>query len=134
MNIFYVVQALLREKQSFFGISIDCKLLVREIVKMSRKLVNDALYQYCDWFKRKFGENVRTANKISFLDETRFHLSGWVNSKNYRIQSTSNSHVFEETSLHPMKVGVWCGMSKERVVWGPILFEKTIKTAKFTSN
>ncbi len=46
-----------------------------------------------------------------------------VNSQNYGIWLTNNPHIFEEISLHPVKVGVWCTISKHRVV-APIFLKK----------
>ncbi len=49
-------------------------------------------YDYCDWFFNKFGRNVETMSTIFFSDEAGFHLSGYVNSQNYRIWLTNNPH------------------------------------------
>ncbi len=88
-------------------------------------------YDYCDWFFNKFGRNVETMSTIFFSDETWFHLSGYVNSQNYCIWSTNNPHVFEETSLYPIKVGVWGAISQRRVI-GPIFFNKLVDSDVYT--
>ncbi len=59
-------------------------------------------------------------------------MSGYVNSQNYRIWSTNNPHdVFEETSLHSIKVGVWCAFSQRRVI-GPMFFDKSVDSDVYT--
>ncbi len=69
--------------------------------------------------------------RFFFSDEVWFHLSGYVNSQNYRVWSTNNPHVFEETSLHLIKVGVWCVISQRRVI-GPIFFDKSLDSDAYT--
>jgi hypothetical protein len=53
-----------------------------------------------------------------FLDEAWFHLTSYVNSQNTRIWSKENPHAAHETPLHPVKIGVWCAVSRHRIV-GP---------------
>ncbi len=77
-------------------------------------------YNYCNCFLKKIGSVIKKMTTF-FSDKAWFYLSGYVNSQNYSIRSTNNLHVFEETSLHPIKVGIWCAISKHRVV-GPIFF------------
>ncbi|XKL60012.1 hypothetical protein PGB90_001028 [Kerria lacca] len=62
-----------------------------------------------------------------FIDEAWFHLSGYINSQNYRVWSNENPHVFKETSLHSIKVGVWCAISQRQV-----FFEKTVNSEVYT--
>ncbi len=81
-------------------------------------------YNYCDWLFNKSGYNWNDDYYI-FSDKMWFHLSGYVNSQNYWIWSTNNLHVFEETLLHPIKVGIWCAISTHQVV-SPIVFDKTM--------
>jgi hypothetical protein len=56
----------------------------------------------------------RTLDLSFFSDEAWFHLSGYGNSQNCRIWSTEDPHVFQETPLHPIKVGVWLPVSRRR--------------------
>ncbi len=77
-------------------------------------------YNYCDWFFEKFDRNIEKLTRI-FSDKVMFYLSGYVNSQNYHIWSINNPHNFEETSLHTIKVNIWCTISKHLVV-GPIFF------------
>jgi hypothetical protein len=62
---------------------------------------------------------------VSYSDEIWFHLSGYVNSQNSRIWSAENPHTFHERPLHSLKVGVWCAVSRWRIV-GPTFFGETI--------
>lgn len=86
--------------------------------------------EFCQWFRNQFGENVGNMETIFFSDEAWFHLSGYVNAQNYRIWSANNPHVFEETPLHPVKVGVWCALSQHRVV-GPIFFDESVNAERY---
>ncbi len=70
---------------------------------------------------KKCGRDAETMTTIFFSDEARFHLWGHVNAQNYSIGSTNNPHIFEETSLHPIKVGISYAISKHRV--GDVLCE-----------
>lgn len=80
--------------------------------------------QYCHWFNQNLNDN--DILDISFFsDEAWFHLSGYVNSQNYRTWGAENPHVFMETTLHPIKVGVWVAMSRRRII-GPIFFQGTV--------
>jgi hypothetical protein len=60
-----------------------------------------------------------------FTDEVWFQLSGYVNSQNYRTWRTENPHNFTETPLLPQKIGVWCAISRHRII-GPLSFETGI--------
>jgi hypothetical protein len=62
---------------------------------------------------------------VWFTDEAWFHLSGYVNSQNTRVWAAENLHVYHEAPLHPLKVGVWCAISRWRN-FGPIFFEETV--------
>ncbi len=85
---------------------------------------------FCAWFKGQFGEDVEEQPIIFFTDEAWFHLSGYVNSKNYRISCVNNSHVFQQTSLHPQKVGVWCAVPNYCVI-GPIFHRQTLTSEEY---
>lgn len=85
---------------------------------------------FCDWFKTTIAADQENLPVIFFSDEAWFHLSGYVNSQNYRIWSSTNPHVYEQTSLHPQKVGVWCAISPQRVI-GPIFFEETVNAERY---
>jgi hypothetical protein len=44
---------------------------------------------------------------ILFSDEARFHLSGYINSKNNRYWSAENPILIHEVALYDIKVCVW---------------------------
>lgn len=82
--------------------------------------------RFCRWllnFVRTHG--VTTLDRVYFSDEAWFHRTGYINARNYRFWSSNNPHVFRESSLHPQKIGVWCAVSRRRVV-GPIFFTSTV--------
>jgi hypothetical protein len=81
----------------------------------------------CNWFLRLVERNPEILTMTWFTDEAWFHLSGYVNSQNMRIWASENPHAFNETPIHPQKVGVWCAISAQRVN-GPIFFEQTVNS------
>ncbi len=84
--------------------------------------------RYCRWLRNFVTEHGQSVfDTVWYTDEAWFHLSGYVNSQNNRYWSGENPHRFEETSLHPLKIGVWCAMSRRRIV-GPIFFEGRINS------
>lgn len=86
--------------------------------------------QYCHWFKTFIRNDISVLDKVFFSDEAWFHLSGYVNSQNYRIWSAENPHEFHEQPLHSQKIGVWCDVSRRRIV-GPIFFSETITAERY---
>ena len=60
-------------------------------------------------------------------DEAWFHLSEYVSSQNTRYWSSENPHVIHKTPSHDLKIGVWCAVSRTKIV-GPIFFESTLNT------
>ena len=65
-----------------------------------------------------------------FSDESWIHLSGYVNSQNSRHWSTSNPHAYVESSLHPVKIGIWVAISPKRII-GLIFFEDNLNSHRF---
>ena len=63
----------------------------------------------------------------------RFCFVGYVNSQNMSCWSAENQHVFCETPLHSVKIGIWCAMSR-RCIIGPKLFEKTVTVQRYGNN
>lgn len=59
--------------------------------------------EYCKWFQ-EFIKIEEILDTTFFTDEAWFHLSGYVNSQNFRIWATANPKKYKETSLHPLKV------------------------------
>ncbi|CAH1382739.1 unnamed protein product, partial [Tenebrio molitor] len=83
---------------------------------------------YCNWFNN-FINNDETLDCTFSSDEAWFHLSGFINSQTMRMWSVDNPHLFRETPLHPLKIGVWVGMSRRRLI-GPIFLEDSVTTEK----
>ena len=90
---------------------------------------HDRRLQYCFFFKENLNGN-DVLDKTFFSDEAWFHLSGYVSSQNSRIWSSENPHEFVEKPLHSLKVGVWCAMSRRRIV-GPIFFTETVTAERY---
>ena len=57
---------------------------------------------HCYWFNQAMN------------DDARFLLSGYVILQNMRMWSAENPHYFEETPLHPQKIGIRCAISRRR--------------------
>ena len=85
---------------------------------------------YCRSFKNLICGNIVVLDQVIFTDEARFHLSGYVNSQNYRTWRTENPHNYTETPLHPQKIGVWCAISRRRII-GPLFFETSINAEAY---
>ena len=86
---------------------------------------------FCNWFKtliEKNGDDLM--DKIFFSDEAWFNLSGFVNSQNSRIWATQNPNAICEAPLHSEKIGVWCALSRKRII-GPIFFSTTITAERY---
>ncbi len=61
---------------------------------------------------------------IFFSDEALFHSSGYISKQTYRLQSSTNPHLCQETSLYLLKVGLSCAMYRQIV--GLIFFDLTL--------
>jgi hypothetical protein len=85
---------------------------------------------YCRWFKNLICGNIGALDQAFCTDEAWFHLSGYVNSQNYQTWRTENPHNYTETSLNPQKIGVWCAISRHRII-GPSFFETTINAEAY---
>jgi hypothetical protein len=64
-------------------------------------------------------------------DEAWFHLTGYMKSQNTWIWSKKNPYAAHETPPHPVKIAVWCIVSRRRIA-GPIFFPKTPLTRSAT--
>lgn len=93
-------------------------------VQELRPLDYEKRIQYCNWFNQHLTNNA-VLDLCFFSDEAWFHLTGYINSQNYRTWSAENPHVTCETRLHPVKIGVWVAMSRRRLI-GPVFFENNI--------
>jgi hypothetical protein len=83
---------------------------------------------FCNWFIREMNDDV--LDQTFFSDESWFHLDGFVNSQNYRIWSGENPHATITRTLHPLKMGVWVAMSRQRII-GPYFFNFTINSDRY---
>lgn len=86
--------------------------------------------EFCKWFQkfiRKTGKGAAVLDNVFFSDEAWFHKTGYINASNYRFWCSENPHVYRESSLHPEKIGVWCAISRRRII-GPIFFSSTVTT------
>ncbi len=82
--------------------------------------------RFCRWFLRFVREHgLAFCDHVYYSDEAWFHLTGYVNAQNNRYWSGENPRLFTETSLHPQKIGVWCAISRARII-GPIFFEGVV--------
>lgn len=96
-----------------------------KMVQEMKPLDNEKRFRYCQWFKRFIRNNINILDKTFFSDEAWFHLSGYVNGQNSRFWSTTNPHSVMPKPLHSQKIGVWCAVSRKRIV-GPLFFESTV--------
>jgi hypothetical protein len=87
---------------------------------------------YCNWFNN-FINNDETLDLTFYSDEAWFHLTGFIISQTMRMWSADNPHFFRETPLHPLKIGVWIGMSRRRLI-GPIFFEDSVTAERYRNN
>jgi len=82
--------------------------------------------KYYHWFKSfTRDQGIDVLDKVFFSDEACLNLNGYVNNQNSRHYSTDHPHVLQEQQLHPIKVGVWCAISRRRIV-RPLFFHNTI--------
>lgn len=82
---------------------------------------------FSQWLINFAKDNQAVFDNVFFSDEAWFYLDGFINSQTYRVWSTENPHAYREKGLHPKKVGVWCAISRKRIV-GPIFFEGIINS------
>ncbi|KAJ4432161.1 hypothetical protein ANN_20777 [Periplaneta americana] len=87
-----------------------------------------ARLKYCHWFEQQMTNEI--LNQTFYIDEAWFHLSGYVNSQNFRIWNANNPYEFIETPLHAEKIGVWAAMSRRRIT-GPIFFDETVNATVY---
>jgi hypothetical protein len=86
--------------------------------------------QYCRWFKHFIRGGIDISDKVFYGDEAWFLRSGYINSQNNRICSAENPHVFHDRPLHSLKDGLWCSVSRRRII-GPIFFSETITAERY---
>ena len=74
---------------------------------------------FVNWAEQQFKNDSDFYRKIIFSDH--FWLNGFVNQQNMHYWSDSNLHVIHDSSLHPEKITVWCGLWAGGVI-GPYFF------------
>lgn len=85
---------------------------------------------FCRWFRRFIARNPGVLDITFFTDEAWFHLSGHINSQNSRMWASNNPNVLHQEPLHSAKIGVWCAISRRRII-GPLFFTDTINTERY---
>lgn len=65
-----------------------------------------------------------------FSDEARFSLKDYVSSQNNHWWSAENPNCQIEKPLHSGKIGVWCGISRNKII-GPLFFTHTINSQNY---
>ncbi|BFZ07560.1 hypothetical protein BsWGS_10599 [Bradybaena similaris] len=94
---------------------------------------NQSRVNYCTWFQAFLAEEGESILDVTFFsDEAWFHLSGYVNSQNNRIWSSFNPNAFYAAPVHDAKIGVWCAVSRRRII-GPIFFNNTINAHRYVT-
>jgi hypothetical protein len=68
--------------------------------------------------------------QCEFRDEAWFHLNGYINSQNSQLWSAENPHAVIQSPLHSVEIGVWCAISRKRIV-GPLFFGETINAERY---
>ena len=74
------------------------------------------------------GEDEDLVNDIWVTDEAHFHVSGFVNKRNFRYWSQAKPRALHEKPLHSQKVTVWCAISASGII-GPYFFENVAGNA-----
>ena len=64
-------------------------------------------------------------DSLLFTDDASSHLSGNIISQYSRTHSAENPHALHDNSLLLSEIGVWCAVSRRRIV-GPFFSEETI--------
>ncbi len=77
---------------------------------------------FCRWLCNFIHNCHSVLSYIFFSNEAWFRLSSYINTQNFRVWSSTNPHMYQEASLHPLKVGVWCDMSHWLII-GLVLFD-----------
>jgi hypothetical protein len=76
--------------------------------------------EYCRWFTEVITANAEDILVATFFtNEAWFRLSGYVKRQNRRLWSATNPHEIKDTPLNDRKFGVWCAISRNRII-GPI--------------
>ncbi len=74
------------------------------------------LLTFSTWFEHFIRDHCDVLDATFFTNETWFQLTGYVDAQNFHMWSSTNAHTHQETSLHPLKIGVWCTISRKLIV------------------
>ena len=77
--------------------------------------------EFADWALQMLANDPNFGQKIIFTDEAHFWLNGYVNKQNCRFWDAHNPQMFEEASMHPQRLTVWCGLWHGGII-GPYFF------------
>ena len=66
--------------------------------------------KFTDWLLAKNEFDNDFSRKINFSDEAHFHIKGYMDRQSYRILDSENPREFQEKSMHPQRVTVWCAL------------------------
>lgn len=85
---------------------------------------------FSQWLINFARDDQAVFDNVFFSDEAWIYLDGFINSQTYRVWSTKNPHAYREKGLHPKKIGMWCAISRQRII-GPIFFEGIIDSGVY---
>jgi hypothetical protein len=71
---------------------------------------------FCIWFLQSVVEGEIDPQLTFFSDEAWLHLQGYISTQDNRYWSSQNPHLTHQGPPHPVRVGVWCGVSARRIV------------------
>ena len=90
--------------------------------------------EYCNWLNGILTQHgTELMNKMFYSDEAWVYLTGNSNKQNSRVWAIENPHAYEESLLHEQKIGIWCAMSRQRII-GPVFFENTITADRYITD
>ena len=69
-----------------------------------------------NWFNDKLEEYHDWTNNVRFIDETHFHLDGYVSSKNCVFGQTKQPQDNLQQHLHSLKVTAWCAINFKTMI------------------
>ncbi len=91
----------------------------RNILQKLKELDKPKRVKFCQWLLNFVHDCHLILDMCFFSDKAWFHLICFINSHNYRMWSGENLSDYRESTRHSKKIGIWCGMSRKRIV-GPI--------------
>lgn len=120
-----VCKTLKKEKYRPYKVSRVQKLLAADKPKR---------IEFCNWLNDLLTRHgPELMNQMFFSDEAWVYLTGNSNKQNSRVWAIENPHAYEESFLHVQKIGVWCAMSRKRII-GPVFFENTITADRYRTD